>query len=244
MSPLSLDLLVLSDLHYIHTADDTCTIQARMCQLGPLLIEGAFQQLYAEGVKLDALLLLGDLVNNGHAPGAEVDLFALVQAAEETGLPYLALPGNHDGDVAQFVSLWACPPGLHELGGYGVLAFHDRVAPDDVTTRSARDLALPTQVAQERPDLPLIAIQHNPLHPQIEEEYPYMPTNTEQILHSYAQAGVLLSLSGHYHKGQPAHPLGDTIYYTIPAACEAPFSFAHVRIRGRTVEICQRALSL
>lgn len=242
MKHSSLDLLVLTDLHYIHAADDTCSIEQRQCDLGPALIRGAFQNLQKAGVQLDLLILLGDLVNDGHALGAEIDLAALAQAAQDTGLPLLALPGNHDGDYARFVALFDCPPGLHEVGGYGFLIFHDQVAPDDCTTRPAAGLALPGQVARERPDLPLFALQHNPLHPPIEREYPYIPTNAEQILASYAQADVLLSLSGHYHPGQPAHPLGDTTYYTLPAACEVPFPYAHVQLRGHRIAIHQHAL--
>jgi hypothetical protein len=125
----------------------------------------------------------------------------------------------------------------------GLIVFHDDVAPDDVTTRPAECLTLPGQIACQRPDLPLVALQHNPLHPHIAHEYPYMPTNAPQILESYRRANVLLSLSGHYHPGQPAHPLDGTVYATLPAACEAPFSYAHVRLRGRAVEVNLHALN-
>jgi predicted MPP superfamily phosphohydrolase len=243
MDDLSLDLLVLTDLHYVDAADHTCTIEERRCELGPALIRGAFQQLEREGIELDALVLLGDLVDQGCATGAETDLATLAETAHVCGLTVLALPGNHDGSEAQFAAqLGCCGPGLHELGGYGFLVFHDLVAPDHATTRGEKGLCLSGQIARQRPDLPLIALQHNPLHPPIDHEYPFVLTNADPILEGYREAGVLLSLSGHYHPGQPAHPLGGTIYYTVPAACEAPFSFAHVRLRGRAVEIYQRAL--
>jgi hypothetical protein len=242
VNPPSLDLLVLTDLHYINLADDLCTIERRHCDLGPALIRKAFQDVRQAGVQPDALILLGDLVNNGRATGADRDLAEIAQAARDTGLPVLALPGNHDGDVGQFIGAFDCPPGLHELEGFGLLVFHDHIALDDVTTRSEEGLALPIQIAGQRPYLPLIALQHNPLHPHIESEYPYMPTNTDRILSSYRNANVLLSLSGHYHLGQPAHAVGPTTYCTLPATCEAPFTYAHVRLRGRTVSIDQRAL--
>jgi hypothetical protein len=239
----SLDLLVLTDLHYIHAADDVCTIEERNCALGPALIHRALQDLQTTGVQPDALLLLGDLVNNGLAAGADEDLFEYVQAAHEVDLPLLALPGNHDGDYARFVDLLGCPAGLHHLGGYGFLIFHDHVAPDHATTRPEETLDLPQQIAGQHPGLLLIALQHNPLHPRIEHEYPFMPTNVDQILQSYREANVLLSLSGHYHPGQPAHQVGLTTYCTLPATCEAPFVYAHVRLRGRTVAVSQHALA-
>ena len=242
MKDPSLDLLVLTDLHYIHTAEDTCAIEKRRCELGPALIRAAFQESQKTGFQSDALILLGDLVNNGLAPGAAQDLAEIAQAARETGLPLLALPGNHDGDVATFVATFDSPAGLYEIGGVGLILLYDRVAAGDVTTRPEETLALPGQIARQRPELPLIALQHNPLHPYIEAEYPYMPTNVDRILESYCEASVLLSLSGHYHSGQPAHQVGPTTYCTLPATCEAPFPYAQVRIHGRTVEIEQRAL--
>ena len=242
MTTISLDILVLTDLHYIHAADRVCPIPERKCQLGPALVRAAFRQLQQEEVEPDLLILLGDLVDDGLADGADVDLVAVAKAAQETGIPVLAIPGNHDGDFGRFARLFGCEPGLHEIGGYGFLVFHDDVAPDHITTRPAKDLALPAQVARERPHLPLVALQHNPLHPHIEADYPYMPTNTQEILRGYNEAGAILSLSGHYHRGQPAHPAGGVTCYTLPAACEAPFCYAHIRLRGHEVEVREQAL--
>ena len=242
MSNFTLDVLVLSDLHYIGVADRVCPIPERNCHLGPALVRAAFEELRREGIEPDLLILLGDLVDDGLVAGADADLAAIAEAARETGLPVLALPGNHDGDWAQFVRLWGCDSGLHEIGGYGFLVFHDHVAPDHVTTRPPEGLTLPAQAARERPGLPLVALQHNPLHPPIEADYPYMPTNTQEILRGYREAGAILSLSGHYHHGQPAHRVGDVTCYTLPAACEAPFRYAHIRLQGREVYVWERAL--
>jgi predicted MPP superfamily phosphohydrolase len=242
MSRTSLDILVLSDLHYIHAADATCPIPERRCHLGPSLVRAAHRQLHKTGIEPGLLVLLGDLVDDGVAKGAGEDLASVAQAAQQTGLPTLAVPGNHDGDIDRFVHLFRCAPGLYEIAGYGFLVFHDSIAADDVTTRPAEGLALPGRIAHERPDLPLVALQHNPLHPHVEADYPYMLTNAEEIIRGYDEAGVILSLSGHYHKGQPAHSAGDVICYTLPAACEVPFRYARIRLRGREVEVWERAL--
>jgi hypothetical protein len=239
-----LDILLLSDLHYVHEAEYGCTIPERKCRLGLAALRGALRQLDEDGIEPHALILLGDLVDNGQVPGARADLIAVAEAAFATGLPVLAVPGNHDGDLGQFVRLFRCQAGLHEIEGHGFLVFHDRIAPDDVTTRLARDLALPARVARERPDLPLVALQHNPLHPPIDADYPYLIANAQDVLRSYDQAGVTLSLSGHYHKGQPAHPVRGVICYTVPAACEAPFRYAHIRLHGQEVEVYERSLNL
>ena len=238
----SLDLLVLTDLHYIGAADDVCTIEERQCDIGPTLVREAAQRLRQEGIRPDLAILLGDLVNDGLAAGADQDLAEIAQAVQDAGLPFLAVPGNHDGDMAQTARLLGCAPGLHEIGGYGFVIFHDHVAPDHVTTRSEKDLALPEQIACRRPDLPLIALQHNPLHPRIDHEYPFVLSNVERILQGYRASNMLLSLSGHYHPGQPAHPHKGTVYMTLPAGCEAPFPYAHVRLRDRRVETAWYAL--
>jgi len=54
------------------------------------------------------------------------------------------------------------------------------------------------KAAVKRPGLPLIALQHNPLHPNINSGYPHMPGNNDAVLSSYHESGVILSLSGHW----------------------------------------------
>jgi hypothetical protein len=195
MNDLSLDMLVISDLHYIGQADHVCPIAERKCSLGLSLLRGALARLREEGIELGLVILLGDLIDNGLANGADQDLMAIAQATRHTGLPFLAVPGNHDGDFERLVRIFNCAPGLHEIGGYGFLVLHDQVDKGDVTTRSRAGLAFPEQVARERPDLPLVALQHNPLHPPIEADYPYLLTNAREVLQGYNQAGTQRPLS-------------------------------------------------
>lgn len=238
MTAPSLDILVISDLHYIRKADHTCPLEEGQCLPGPVLLRKALQRLQYEGINVGLLIVLGDVVDNGEASGAEKDLVAVAEEARNLDLPVLAVPGNHDSDFERFAEIFGCRPGLHKVGGYGFLLFHDHVGEGDVTTRprSLGGLSLPGEVASQRPVLGLVALQHNPLHPQIESDYPYMLTNADAVLSGYEEAGVILSLSGHYHAGQSAHRVGNLTCYTVPAACENPFRFAHVRLRGREKE--------
>lgn len=242
MSEPELHLLVVTDLHYVEGAENGALPQRR-CALGRVLLRKALLRLKHEGVRLDGLILLGDLVDNGMAEGAGAALAALADEARQAGIPVLALPGNHDGG-ADFGAHFDCAPGLHEIGGYGFLVFHDSIGPGDVTSRREEDLALPARVAAERPGLPLVALQHNPIFPSIESAYPYMPVNTEAIRRSYEAAGVVLSLSGHYHAGQAPSRRGAVTYATAPALCEDPFRFWEVTLRGRHVEMKEHALKL
>jgi predicted MPP superfamily phosphohydrolase len=242
MASPALDVLVLSDLHYVREADHVPAIKERDTTLGLVLLHGDFSRLREQGVEVGLVVILGDVVDNGLADGAEVDLAAVAYEARRSGLPTLAVPGNHDGHFERFSCIFGCGPGMHEIGGYGFLLFHDRVGKEDVTTRPPEGLQLLGMVASEHPKLPLVALQHNPLHPDIESDYPYMLTNRREVLSGYGETGVILSLSGHYHAGQPAHRVDSVIYCTVPAICEPPFRFAHVRLEGRRVKMKELAL--
>jgi predicted MPP superfamily phosphohydrolase len=246
MMPDVLDILVLSDLHYVHHAGTASRHAVRQGEWGLLLMRKALHRLRLQGIRPGLVLVLGDLVDNGWADGADKDLAELAAALKSMGVPVLVVHGNHDGDASHFESVFGAP-GLREIGGYGFLVINDVVAPGDFTTRQAADLALVDRLATERPDLPLVVLQHNPMAPVIREgsTYPYMLTNREDVLAGYDRAGVLLSLSGHYHAGQPLSQLvGSTMFYTVPALCEAPFKFAHLRLTVTTAEIQEHHLTL
>jgi hypothetical protein len=88
----------------------------------------------------------------------------------------------------------------------------------------------------------LVALQHNPVYPPIDHEYPFLLSNADAVVESYREAGVILSLSGHYHPGQAPSQHAGVTFYTAPALCEAPFRFAHLRIEGQMVTIEEFAL--
>ena len=241
----SLDILVVSDLHYINKAEHVSRHAVRKGGWGRVLLRKCLHRMRHLGIRPGLVVVLGDLVDNGLAPGADQDLAELADTLKSMGLPALVVHGNHDGDPAIFEALFGAA-GLHEIGGYGFLVFNDTVAEGDFTTRQAADLALVDTLAATRPGLPLVVLQHNPMHPRIEDggTYPYMLTNAPEVLDGYARAGVMLSLSGHYHTGQPPSRLGRLTAYTVPVLCEAPFAFAHVRLSGGEVEIHEHHLAL
>jgi len=245
MEPPALNILVVSDTHFCKDASPEERILDRYVALGPLLLRKALLRLRHMGVSVDLLVLPGDLLDDGSREDSEAALALFAAEAAEAGLPVLAVPGNHDRDPTRVARVFSCEAGLHEMGGYGFLLFHDPAEDGDVTTRSDGMLSLPEQIASRNPALPLVALQHNPVFPSIDSKgYPYMPTNTEAIRESYRKAGVVLSISGHYHQGQPLQPDGEVAYYTAPAACEKPFRFAVIHLRGRNVTIDELHLEL
>jgi histidinol phosphatase-like PHP family hydrolase/Icc-related predicted phosphoesterase len=244
MSNKSLDILAISDFHFIDKAINDCTIEKRVTTLGPILLRKALFRLKLLGIEPGLIIMLGDMVNNGEAENAVLDLACLAAEARACGIPCLSVPGNHDKDQAEFARLFDCPPGLHEIGGYGFYVFHDEVGAGDITTRPEKALAELEYIAQSHPGLPLVALQHNPIFPHIQSEYPYMPANVETIRKSYQQAGVILSLSGHYHPGQDLINHNGVAYHTVPAICESPFSFSLIRLRGCEAQIEPHSLKL
>lgn len=239
-----LDILLVSDLHFRNQTRLPTPHPTRRGEWGALFLRKSLHRLNHLGIQPGLIILLGDLLDDGLAAGAEDDLAELARILQSLKIPVLAVPGNHDGDRDRFSRLFN-PPGLHEIGGYGFLVFQDDVGAGDVTSRAPEQIAWTRQVAESRPDLPLIALQHNPLHPRIDyPDYPFMMTNTEEILAGYASAHILLSVSGHYHPGQPPATLDELKTYTLPALCEAPFAFAHLRLEGREVTLREHHLKM
>jgi histidinol phosphatase-like PHP family hydrolase/predicted phosphodiesterase len=238
-NPPDLCLLVLADMHYVHHAGPYEGVPERRTELGRELVRRVCDRA-AQLADLDAVLVMGDLVDDGTKPGAAQDLAELQGELARPGLPVVVVRGNHDaalpvtgapGETVQRIT----------LGGYQLLVFSDPYAADDTMTRGAEALQAVRDLA---PDLPVLALQHNPLNPPIVSDYPFMPTNRDEIMAAYQEAGVLLSISGHYHPSQPVSREGGVAYVTAPALCEHPFRFLIVRGRGREIEIEEHRLAL
>jgi histidinol phosphatase-like PHP family hydrolase len=238
-----LDLLVLSDVHAIHAAQHHCPIPERRAGWGLELVRRVVLQALREA-PLDAVVLLGDLVDNGEAPGAEKDLAALRDEVHRLGVPVLVVPGNHDGPAARVLELFGDHVGKHRLRGYQLITFADAYGPADESARAGADLDVLTEAAREHPEEPILALQHNPVWPPIDSTYPFNLTNARQVMSAYSGAGVLLSISGHYHEGLALHRADNVAYLTCPALCEDPLRYLRIGLRGRQVDVCEQHLVL
>jgi histidinol phosphatase-like PHP family hydrolase/predicted MPP superfamily phosphohydrolase len=238
-----LDLVIIADVHYVDQADHICPIPKRNASLGSELIQRVRQRIQRTGLP-DVIVLMGDLVDNGDAPGAEQDLTALKAELDDIGIPVLVVPGNHDGDPERLLRLFGDHPGLHEINGVLLMTFADRYAPDDRAARSPEGLALIRETASAHPDAPLLVFQHNPIHPPVESSYPYNLTNAPEVMKSYAEHGVVLSVSGHLHGGSPLCFSDHVGYVTCPALCEAPFRYLRVRVRGHELAVREESLKM
>jgi len=237
----ALDLLVLADLHYVRQANHHCPIPERNAHMGLELAERAVRRALRQ-FQPDAIVLMGDLVDNGLAENAAEDLIAIRTALGQFNIPIVVVPGNHDGPTDRLMAIFGDHLGAHEINGHQLITLATAYDDNDVARFDETDLALVARTTATVPDQPIIVLQHNPIHPRIESSYPYNPSNAEAAKRWYAASNVVLSLSGHYHPGTPADTLDGVCYVTAPALCQAPFRFLHARVHNREVEIHEHSL--
>lgn len=190
----------------------------------------------------DAIAVLGDVLDDGSRPTAPQELAEVRKALDEgaPGVPVLVAPGNHDGDPWMVLNALTQPGQHRVIGGYRFFCFIDSYENATVCTRPPSQRAAMTQAMGPEP---MIVLQHNPMNPFIESSYPFMLTNRDEVLSDYERTGVMLSLSGHYHAGQPLSELRGVRYYTGAVLCEHPFRYAVATLRGRDVSIREHALA-
>ena len=190
----------------------------------------------------DAVALMGDLLNDGDAA---LDTVARTVREAVGSAPMLVVAGNHDGPADRLRSAFGHPPDLAALGGYWFVAFTDTYAEGDDCTRTAADRRRLRELA-DRDGAPIVALQHNPVwpDPDTDSDYPYLHTNRDEVMRDYRDAGVLLSISGHYHAGGDLASAGGVRYLTAPALCESPHAYLLVTLIGREVRVDRRELLL
>ncbi len=240
-----LRLLVLADPHVALASEDMAAMpETRRPGLGLELLRRAIDDARNRG-GFDAIAIMGDIVNDGDSPDAAETIKAVAHMMRRAAgdVPLLVVPGNHDGNPDRLLAAFDATPGAHEIAGYQFFVFADRYTKNDTCTRSPADEQVFVEYAR-RTTAPLIVLQHNPMNPVIDDPYPYMLTNRRQVMTDYSSAGVLLSLSGHYHKGQPATTVDGVTYFTAPAVCEGSLPYALVTLHGRDVSIETRSLTL
>lgn len=240
-------ILALSDLHYSALSRNQIPKYSQYSALAATLLKKCFLRLEHMGQKPDLIVIAGDLLQGDKSSNAELDLITLKGVLTRSGIPYLTLPGNHDLKQESFNRIMGTQPGLHKVGGYGVIVFNDLFEEDagqDRCLRPASNIAETVRIIRENPGLPLIALQHAPIYPAIDSEYPYNPANAAEIIESYADSNLFLSLSGHYHSGIAPQEHRGVLYHTIPSLSQAPFEFSLIEINGTEVEIETLALRM
>ncbi|MDD4101390.1 MAG: metallophosphoesterase [Kiritimatiellae bacterium] len=244
MSDRKLTILAVADLHYTGLARQTAQPPQVRGELARIMLKKVFLRLKHMDVHPDLTLVLGDVLENGNGRNAQLDNVSIYSELLLSNIPFLAVPGNHDGDQKTFDEFFDHPQNFYKTGGYGFILYADSYKDSHDCARSETDLLRTLTLAKENPGIPLIAVQHPPIYPPIDSHYPYRPTNSAEIIDSFKKVGVILSLSGHYHKGQKPRTHEGVLYHTVPALCEAPYRFSLIRLEGTNIEIEDLSLSM
>lgn len=238
MSDTGLDLIVLGDIHYVGPDVPARTGSELRFRFGLELGVRAVRDALRSG-RPDAVVLVGDIVDRGTAPGAMDDLRRVRDALAAFNLPVIAVPGNHDDHPGEVERIFGCCRGRHALKGYELVTFVDGYAPgSEVAERPAEQMA----VLRELRDAgrPVIALQHPVIRPAIVRDFPYNLAGAEALARAFSEAGVCLSISGHFHAGLQPHTEGGTCYVVCPALSVPPFAYTRLRLVGRDLAACER----
>ena len=229
-------ILVISDLHYDPVGPEVQGNRNMQCWLGSELIRRAIDDANGRG-GFDCIALLGDLVYDGRVSWAGEAWQRQKQELDRSapGTPLLLVPGNEDVRGDTLLSVFGCRPGLRELGGYRFVSFVDTWDDELRSVRSEADRRLLRHLAATEGG-PIVCLQHDFLH-DVEIRH-------DQTGREYADAKVLLSLSGHYHDGHPVKKLGFVNYVTCPSLAEVPFRYLLVTLNDRDVAVEEHRLAL
>jgi histidinol-phosphate phosphatase family protein len=148
------------------------------------------------------------------------------------GLPWIALPGNHDsiGLLRQELGAGSAGPGTGPtdcvIAGVRLVSFWDR----------EHDLHVPRRVLEERRRLESVLadpdpttqvhLQHYVIAPDLDLGYPLNYLETHELRDRIASSdSVALSLSGHHHAGAEPEQHGSTLFSVTPALTEEPHPY-------------------
>jgi 3',5'-cyclic AMP phosphodiesterase CpdA len=241
----------ITDLHLRQHIAGTASIAERQSRRMAELFPKALAAIAAR--RPDVVVVSGDLVDvpDGWLTGsltpeqsaAALADYRLVRGAlDDTQLPYVVVPGNHDRDDL----LWQVFDRSRvdvEIAGHRVVSFHDHEGAGHVPERVGDDRARFERVTGDtgvaspsthrvadvptHRGLPQVHVQHYVVWPEENREYPHTYGDGRSLATAVGAGGVVrLCLSGHYHRGvAPARydVAPNVTFATAPAFCVSPF---------------------
>ncbi len=228
---------VLTDIHF---GSDICDVRRRT--IADMLLLRAVHRLN-RFVRPDVTLVLGDVVDRGEASDASDRRRVLRAFLDNLKSPWIAIPGNHDGDADAFYKDFPRPGEVVDLAGVRFLPFLDREEPGYNASRTASDIA---RFAAARSNFagPIVALQHCCLAPPGLSHDPYNYLNAPEIIAAMRRHGVMLSVSGHNHDGGDPIVDGGVTFVTAPGLCVSPFSFLLITLENGRAAIQREDLAM
>ncbi len=231
-------IAVLTDIHF----GPSCSTPQRRCEIADILVRRAVHRLNRL-IHPDITVVLGDIVDDGASSGARERLTRIREILDTLASPYIAIPGNHDGDVEAFYRIFDRPAPIVDLCGLRFLPFIDREEPGFNASRAEADVER-FRRARADYDGPIVALQHVCLAPPGLADIPYNYTNADEIVAAMAEARVELSVSGHHHAGAETVRNATTTFVNAPALCERPFHLTVLTIDGGHTSVDRHQLAM
>lgn len=229
---MALRIAAIADTHYAAGSLDGCG--TRRTAIADVLLLRTIRRLN-RFIKPDLTVILGDLLDDGGNPRSREEHERLNEIIGKLESPVIVIPGNHDGDLDQFYSIYPRPADTIDINGVRIVTFLDSEEPGYNARRSKTDLARMDQ-ARAGHDGPIVSLQHVPLFPPGASASPYGYANANEVWAAFERNGFTLAISGHWHAGDDlvARDAGKAVI--VPALCESPFAFSEIVIDGDTVE--------
>ena len=230
-------IAVISDLHF---SDAPIAGGTRRGDFADVFLLRAVHRLNRH-IRPDVTIFLGDVINDGASPNARSLLMRLRGIMNLLRMPWLVLPGNHDGDMNAFYEIMPRPPAHADLAGMRFLPFFDVEEPEYNARRSESDLA---RMLSSRGSFtgPVVALQHVPLFPQGAVDCPYRLVNSAEAIAAMRGGGIDLALGGHFHPGFTDVRQDGVAYLAVPALCQAPFAFHELIVGEGPVRVIRHEL--
>lgn len=237
---LPLKIAAIADTHY--AIEDLDITYKRRRAIADILLLRTVHRL-KRFIRPDIVLLLGDLVDSGSGTNAIEEHKRIKEIIDLLECPVLVIPGNHDGDIDAFYSVYPRPPETLDINDVRLVTFIDPEEPHYNAHRTEADIGRMTQ-AREGWDGPIVSIQHVPLFSPGTSPSPYHYLNADELWSIFEENNYTLSISGHYHAGddQIGRDAGKAVI--VPALCESPFPFYEIIIDGEKVETKRHELMI
>ncbi|MBL4720410.1 MAG: metallophosphoesterase [Alphaproteobacteria bacterium] len=245
-------ILHFTDAHLRWNQPGSADNPARLSREMPSILARLADQI--PKLRPDAIVMTGDLLDvpndvlvgapdDGRAMDAwrceiDADFQIFKDWFERTGVPWLAVPGNHDDEDA-FRRVFGEPPIYTDIAGLRFFTYWDELGPDRQPHRSgARQSLFEAALTAPEHDLPQVHLQHYMIDPPTRARgWNYEYRNAAQMKRELDRSGrVRAILSGHYHPGSLAHGEDGLIHSLPPAFSESPHFFRLYDV-GSTGEI-------
>ncbi len=242
----------ISDLHLRHYTPGSSLKHKNRSREMPVILRKALQRF--KNSMVDLVVITGDLVdspaivleNNDYymdlmTPFREMvkkDYRLIRYILEQSGLPWIVLPGNCDtGDL--FQQVFHDQPLVQDFGVFRFVSFHDRQWDGKKPRRFDRERRLMEEMLFQEDHHKQIHLQHYLIRKGHRSKSTHRYLEWENIRSLTRDSRkVLLSLSGHYPPGVSPKKEGITTWYAAPSLCRAPYSVTIHQLREDGEHFC------